>query len=245
MKSKRNKEINDDTAYVDLWTGNLTDFEWSCVFDDNSIYNIPKQNRENLEMNAELNEYFKKKEEKEKALIISLIEQLYAYISWKQTIDAEAYTAAAKINENMGDNYRKDEDRLIKDSSAEKGWIENLIKTLFPQDEQHYYRSSLAAPLEQHMKTASKDEKETIRNVLQLATRNKNVRTFIFEKAETTETDDKTKHFELILQRIFIVGNALKNEIPSGLQEHLHAIKKAENKQEAESDKLSTRRGPH
>lgn len=235
MKSKQNTQTDDTQAYKKWGRGDaLTYFEELCVFDDNSIENPPKQARENLELIAELNEYFKEKKEKEKALIIDLKLQIYDYMVWQQTRDAEAFAATVRAQQNsMADSYRRDEDRLMKESPT--GWIENLLKNLFPQKEQDYYRSFL----ESSIKEASEDKKSTITNVLKLAACHGHIREFIFENPEK---HDKKQHCQLIMQRIFCVGEALNDTRSNEMIQRHILMKIAEKKQQAEPDTSNTRK---
>lgn len=203
-----NKPYNDRSVYGKLTRGEpLTTEDFELILDSNSIDNIVKINYENLQANLELDEYLKEKRELKEAVLASL-GGILEYLLWQEEQKLEQAQNILKQQQNLAEEEFNLEEYPLIESSTEKGWINKLIKELFPKKEQSIYEN-----LEKNIERTAKDSNQkldmrAIHAVLKLASGSHSLRAFIFHK-DPSHNDDH--HCQLAADRILHVASILQD----------------------------------
>ncbi len=225
-KSNREHISHNDADVFEKLANNLplTEFELNLITDSDSIPNLVKIQKDNLEMNAELEEYFKEKNEKMINLYEEILRGITEYIEWEHNQEAQS-AREHKIIELSYDAI----DPI--DISTEKDWAKELINTLLPLE--HKYHGHI----EEEIKRATPEELRVMKAVLQLASHSDKIRKFIFPENDTA-------HDMNMKARILFVGEVLKEihkyEFMSNPKLIREIDKKIETKQKHEESEKPT-----
>lgn len=228
-----NKPYNDRSVYGKLTRGEpLSTEDVELILDSNSIDNIVKIKYENLQANLELDEYLKEKQELKEAVLASL-EGILEYILWQEEQKFEKTQEILKQQQTLAEEeFNLEEYALIENSTEKEGWMDKLIKEIFPKEEQSTYND-----LEQNIERTAKDsnqklEMRAIHVVLKLANGSPALKAFIFHK-DPAHMDDHHYHCQFAANRILYVASILQDIHPhkfmNQIKTHLMNNEKAQN----------------